>query len=157
MFSAASAGGAVVAAAVGHRLPRFLTYLVAFLITGAPRFVVLAVDAPIWGVLAVAVSAGFASGFLNPILGAVLFERIPRPLVGRVTSLSTSLCWAGIPLGGVVGGVLVTTAGLAPALLVCGSAYLVATMAPAVRPQFREMDRTRDVPARRREPATTGG
>jgi len=156
-FSAASAGGAVVAAAIGHRLPRFAAYLVAFLITGAPRFVVLAVDAPVWTVLAVAVSAGFASGFLNPILGAVLFERIPRPLVGRVTSLSTSLCWAGIPLGGVVGGVLVTAVGLAPALLVCGAAYLLATMAPAVRPQFREMDRTRVVPASRREPVGVDG
>jgi MFS family permease len=152
VFSAASVGGAVIAAAIGHRLPRFLTYLVAFLITGAPRFVVLAFDVPVWGVLAVAVSAGFASGFLNPILGAVLFERIPRPLVGRVTALSTSLCWVGIPLGGVVGGLLVTATGLAPALLACGAAYFVATMLPAVRPAFREMDHTRKVPASRREP-----
>jgi MFS family permease len=92
-------------------------------------------------VLAVAVAAGFASGFLNPILGAVIFERVPRPLMGRVTSLTTSLCWAGIPLGGVVGGLLVSAAGLAPALLACGGAYLVATMLPAVRPQWREIDR----------------
>jgi MFS family permease len=154
VFSAASVGGAVIAAAVGHRLPRFLTYLVAFLITGAPRFVVLAFDVPLWGVLAVAVSAGFASGFLNPILGAVLFERIPRPLVGRVTALSTSLCWVGIPLGGVVGGLLVTATGLAPALLACGAAYFLATMLPAVRPAFREMDHTPKAPASRREPVT---
>jgi MFS family permease len=152
VFSAASVGGAVIAAAIGHRLPRFLTYLVAFLITGAPRFVVLAFDVPLWGVLAVAVSAGFASGFLNPILGAVLFERIPRPLVGRVTALSTSLCWVGIPLGGVVGGLLVTATGLAPALLACGAAYFLATMLPAVRPAFREMDHTPEAPASRREP-----
>jgi MFS family permease len=141
VFSAASAVGAVLAATVGHRLPRYATYLVAFLVTGAPRFVVLALDAPVWGVLAVAVAAGFASGFLNPILGAVIFERVPRPLMGRVTSLTTSLCWAGIPLGGVVGGLLVSAAGLAPALLACGGAYLVATMLPAVRPQWREIDR----------------
>ncbi|MGH3316118.1 MAG: MFS transporter [Nocardioidaceae bacterium] len=152
VFSAASVGGAVIAAAIGHRLPRFLTYLVAFLMTGAPRFVVLAFDVPLWGVLAVAVSAGFASGFLNPILGAVLFERIPRPLVGRVTALSTSLCWVGIPLGGVVGGLLVTATGLAPGLLACGAAYFLATMLPAVRPAFREMDHTPEVPASRREP-----
>ena len=152
VFSAASVGGAVIAAAIGHRLPRFLTYLVAFLITGAPRFVVLAFDVPLWSVLAVAVSAGFASGFLNPILGAVVFERVPRPMMGRVTALSTSLCWAGIPLGGVVGGLLVTAAGLAPALLACGAAYFLATMLPAVRPAFREMNRTPEAPASRREP-----
>jgi len=155
VFAAASAAGAVIAAAVGHRLPRYVTYLVAFLVTGAPRFVVLAIDTPIGGVLAVAVAAGFASGFLNPILGAVIFERVPRPVMGRVTSLTTSLCWAGMPLGGVVGGLLVTAAGLSPALLACGAAYLVATMLPAVRPEWREIDQRRGPSASRPEPAAT--
>ena len=63
-------------------MPRFRTYLVAFLVTGLPRFVVMAVDAPMWVVFAVVVVGGFASGFLNPILGAVFFERIPPHLVG---------------------------------------------------------------------------
>lgn len=152
VFSAASAAGAVLAATIGHRLPRFLTYLVAFLVTGAPRFVILAVDSPVWAVLAVAVAAGFASGFLNPILGAVVFERVPRPLMGRVTSLTTSLCWVGMPLGGVVGGLLITAAGLAPALLVCGGAYFLATMLPAVRPEWREIDRRPPPSASRPEP-----
>lgn len=156
-FAAASAVGAVVAAAVGHRLPRFLTYLVAFLVLGAPRFVVLALDAPVWGVLAVAVAGGFASGFINPILGAVIFERVPRPMMGRVTSLTTSLAWAGIPLGGVVGGLLVTATGLAPALLACGAAYLLATMLPAVRPEWREIDRTPSASASRSDRAAVGG
>jgi MFS family permease len=140
VFSAASAVGAVVAAKVGQRLPRFLTYLGAFLVTGAPRYVALALDVPVGGVLTVVVTAGFASGFLNPILSAVIFERVPRPLMGRVTALTTSLCWAGIPLGGVVGGLLVTAVGLAPALLVCGTAYLCATLLPALRAEWREID-----------------
>jgi MFS family permease len=153
VFSAASAAGAVLAAVIGHRLPRFATYLVAFLITGAPRFLVLAFDVPVPGVLAVAVAAGFASGFLNPILGAVIFERVPRPMMGRVTSLTTSLCWAGMPFGSVIGGLLVTAAGLAPALVLCGAAYFVATMLPAVQPQWREMDHRRTPSAREPEPA----
>jgi MFS family permease len=157
VFSAASAGGAVLAAVVGHRLPRYLTYVVAFLITGAPRFVVLALDSPLAAVLAVSVAAGFASGFLNPILGAVVFERVPRPMMGRVTSLTTSLCWAGIPFGGVVAGVLVTAAGLAPALLACGAAYLLATMLPAVRPEWREIDHRPAAPASRPERVPAGG
>jgi MFS family permease len=157
VFSVSSAVGAVLAATVGHRLPRFLTYLVAFLVTGAPRFLVLALDAPVWGVLVTVVAAGFASGFLNPILGAVVFERVPRPMMGRVTSLTTSLCWAGIPVGGVVAGVLVTAAGLAPALLACGAAYLVATMLPAVRPEWREIDRGRGPSASRLERVAPAG
>lgn len=157
VFSGASALGAVVAAAVGHRLPRYATYLVAFLVTGAPRFVVLALDSPFVAVITVMVASGFASGFINPILGAVIFERVPRPLMGRVTALTTSLAWAGMPLGGVTGGALVAGVGLAPALLVLGGAYLVATMLPAVRPEWREIDRPVTRSASRSDHEYVGG
>jgi MFS family permease len=140
-FSAAAVLGSVVAATVAERLPRYTTYLVAFLLVGAPRFIVLALDLPIAAVLTVAVVGGFATGFINPILSAVIFERIPAPLLGRVTSLNTSLCWALIPFGGVAGGVTVTALGLAPALAVFGAAYFAATMLPALLPQWREIDR----------------
>jgi hypothetical protein len=43
--------------------------------------------------------------------------------------------------GGVLGGVLVSGVGLDPALLVVGLCYFAATMAPALVPRFREMDR----------------
>ena len=141
-FAGASAVGSLVAAAYAERLPRYATYLVCFLVTGLPRFVVMAFDAPLWGVLAMAVVGGFASGFLNPILGAVIYERVPEHLVGRVTSLSTACCFALMPLGGLLGGFLVGGAGLATAMLVCGAAYFVVTMLPAVDPRWRDMDRT---------------
>lgn len=145
-FSGASMLGSGVAAVIGSRLRRFPTYVVAFLLTGAPRFVVLALDVPLWAVLGVGVVGGFASGFLNPILGAVVFERIPAPLVGRVSSLNTALCWVGIPFGGLLGGVLVSAAGLAPALLVVGAAYLMATMLPTLRPSWRDIERPAPAP-----------
>jgi MFS family permease len=87
------------------------------------------------------VVGGASSGFLNPVLGAVMFERIPREMVGRVTALSSALCWSLMPLGGVLGGVLVTGFGRSAALLIVGLAYFAATMAPALLPTFREMDR----------------
>ena len=146
VFAAGSVVGSLMAAAWGERIPRFRTYLIAFLVTGLPRFVVMAVDAPMPVIFTVFVVGGFASGFLNPILGAVFFERIPPHLVGRVSSLSTSVCFALMPLGGLLGGVLITGLGLSPALLVLGVAYFAATMAPAVLPSFREMDR-RPAPA----------
>jgi MFS family permease len=139
-FAGAAMLGSVLAASFAARLPRFATYLLAFLVCGAPRFVVLALPSPLVAVLGVAVAGGFAAGFINPVLGAVVFERIPAPLVGRVTSLTAALCWAGIPLGGLVGGLLVGTAGLAPALLLVGGAYLLATLLPAVQPRFRRLD-----------------
>lgn len=140
VFSGAAFIGSGLAATIAERLPRYPTYVGCFLLAGLPRFVVLALDAPLVGVLVVAAVGGFAAGFINPVLGAVIYERIPAHLMGRVTSLNTSLCWAGIPFGGIVGGVLVATVGLSPALLVAGVAYLAATLLPAVQPQWRQMD-----------------
>jgi MFS family permease len=139
-FGGAAAVGSVCAAAWAARLPRYRTYLIAFLVCGAPRFVVFALDVPVWTVLAVCVAAGFAAGFLNPILGAVMYERIPEPLMGRVTSLNTAMCFALMPFGGILGGLLVAGVGLSPALLTVGAAYLVVTMLPAVDPRWREID-----------------
>ena len=147
----ASILGALTAARWGDRLPRYRTYLVAFILGGAPKFLVLAWGVPLWAVIVVCVVSGAASGFLNPILGAVIFERIPVSLVGRVSSLTTAMCFALMPLGGVVAGLLIGGPGLSAALVICGAAYLVTTMAPTFVRPFRSMD-DRRAPAR--EPLT---
>ncbi|MDN4173318.1 MFS transporter [Nocardioides sp. SOB77] len=144
VFSGTSAVGAVCAAAWGARLPRRATYLVAFLVCGAPRYLVLALDSPLAAVLAVVGLGGFASGFLNPVIGAVIFERIPAHLVGRVSSLTTACCFALMPFGGLVGGALVGAGGLGTAMLVCGIAYGAVTLLPALDPRWREIDRRPD-------------
>lgn len=141
VFSGAAIVGAALASAFGTRLPRYSTYLVAFLVCGSPRFVVLALESPPWLVLATAVVSGFGAGFINPVLGAVVFERIPAHLVGRVSALNSALCWSLIPFGGLVGGLLVGGVGMAGAMLACGAAYFAATVLPAVQPRWREMDR----------------
>ncbi|MFB6888639.1 MFS transporter [Kitasatospora sp. NPDC056327] len=135
--------GSLIAAAVAHRLPRRTVFFTGFLLGGAPRFVVLALDVPIGVVVAVFVVSGFGCGFLNPILGAVLFERVPRHLLGRVNALGDSLSWAGIPLGGLLAGASVTLVGLIPVLLVCGGLYVLTTTLSGLRPEWREMDRRR--------------
>jgi MFS family permease len=145
-FAGASTLGAIVAAWLAARLPRFSTYVLAFVIAGAPRFIVLALDAPMWAIVTVGMAGGFAAGFINPILGAVIYERIPRHLMGRVTALNTSLCWSLIPFGGIVGGAAIAGIGLSPALVVLGLAYFAATMLPTFRPEWRELDHAeRDV------------
>jgi MFS family permease len=141
VFAAFSAVGALLAAWLGARLKRFPTYLVAFLITGLPRFLVLALGLPMSVVLVTAAVGGLASGFLNPILGAVIYERIPAPLMGRVTSLNSALCWSLMPFGGILGGVLVEAIGLEATLIWLGLAYFAATMMPLVWRSFREFDR----------------
>ena len=111
-----------------------------FLVTGLPRFLVLALGLPTAVVLGTAVVSGLMSGFLNPILGAVIYERIPRPVLGRVLALTSALCWSLIPFGGLLGGGLVAVAGVSAALLAVGCAYLLATMLPVVMPSFRSFD-----------------
>jgi MFS family permease len=140
-FSGASAVGAACAAAWSARLPRFRTYLLGYLLCGAPRYAVLAFGAPVWLVLLVVATSGFGAGFLNPVLGAVAYERTPRDLLGRVSSLSSAMCFALMPLGGLAGGALVSGVGLPTALLATAAAYLLVTLVPAVDPTWREMDR----------------
>ncbi|WP_236051726.1 MFS transporter [Nonomuraea cypriaca] len=136
-------GGSLVAAAVAHRMRRRPVFFLAFLLAGAPRFLILAVDAPLWVILGVFAVSGFSGGFLNPILGAISYERVPRHLLGRVNALQGSLAWSGIPLGGLLGGMAVAAAGLAPVLLACGIAYALTTNLTGLRPEWREMDRLR--------------
>ncbi|RGD56338.1 MFS transporter [Kitasatospora xanthocidica] len=135
--------GSLIAAAVASRLPRRTVFFTGFLLCGAPRFLVLALGAPMWLVITVFAIGGFGSGFLNPILGAVLFERVPRHLLGRVHALGDSLAWAGIPLGGLVAGAAVATVGLIPSLIAAGALYFATTTLAGLRPEWREMDRLR--------------
>ncbi|MER8101255.1 MFS transporter [Kitasatospora sp. NPDC094016] len=135
--------GSLIAAAIAHRLPRRTVFFAGYLLVGAPRFLVLACGAPLWVVLTVFAVGGFGGGFLNPILGAVLFERVPRHLLGRVHALGDSLAWAGIPLGGLLAGAAVGLVGLIPTLIAGGALYFASTNLAGLRPEWREMDRRR--------------
>jgi MFS family permease len=141
LFSAAAVLGAGLATLFAERLPRLLVYTLAFLVTGAPRFAVFALDAPGMMIVAVLAAAGFASGFLNPIISAVMFERIPPALVGRVTALVNAMCWTLIPFGGLVGGALIALVGLPLAFASAGGLYLAATLLPLALPGFRDFAR----------------
>ncbi|MGW7093528.1 MFS transporter [Streptomyces sp. NPDC054874] len=141
VMGAAAVGGSLIAAMAAHRLRRRWVVLGGFLLAGAPRFLVLAADAPLGAVLAVFAVSGFGAGFINPVLGAVLVERVPRRMLGRVNALGDSLSWSGIPLGGLLAGAAVSAVGLTPVLLACGAAYFLTTNLAGLRPEWRAMDR----------------
>ncbi|TDO49076.1 transmembrane secretion effector [Kribbella sp. VKM Ac-2527] len=143
-FGLTATAFALLASAIGHRLPRKLVFTLAFLICGAPRFVVMAFDAPVWGVMLVYAIGGIGAGFINPVLGALFLERIPRPLLGRVNSLADAVAWIGVPLGGVVAGMAITGIGLVPALLAAGAVYFVATMTPPLFGRREDWGPTKD-------------
>ncbi len=140
-WAAASAIGSVVAAWAATRLPRFHVYVWSFVITGIPRFLLLALGVPWWLVIATCLVGGLGSGFINPILGAVMFERIPDAVMGRVTTISSALCWSLMPFGALLGGFMSDGFGITVALLATGAAYLLATMSPLAIPSFRQFDR----------------
>ncbi|MET7429785.1 MULTISPECIES: MFS transporter [Streptomyces] len=116
-FSITATVGSLVAAAVAHRLRRRPVFFLGWLVTGAPRFLVLTTDAPLWVVAVVIGIGGLGGGFINPIIGAVTYERVPPEMVGRARGIGDALTWAGIPLGGLLGGAAVAGTGLAPVLV----------------------------------------
>lgn len=56
--------------------------------------------------LAVSTLSGLAAGMLNPIIGAVAYERVPARLQARVFGAFRSSAWIGIPFGSLLGGTL---------------------------------------------------
>ncbi|MFF4085116.1 MFS transporter [Streptomyces sp. NPDC001777] len=139
VFAATSIIAALVAAGVADRLPRRTVYLIGLTLGGVPRFVAMATGAPLWVVLAVLAVGGLGSGFVNPIVGAVTYELIPTPLLGRVKTMAQAVTWAGIPFGGLLGAGLVTVVGTSGALWIVGGLYLVAIGVPAMNREWSGM------------------
>ena len=143
MGAGAVAGSAQVAAR-GDRQPRRWTVAVAYAVAGAPRFVVLALPAPLWAVLVVWGVAGLAAGTINPLLDAAEYETVPRPLQARVLASVGGIAWAGIPFGALLAGVLVDATSLTTALIVGAAVYGLATLDPFLRPAWALMNRPAD-------------
>ena len=141
-FGGGAVAGNVLFTWLAPRMPRFWTFGIAFLLAGSPRFFAMAFTDSITLVLVVAALSGLATAALNPILSAVMFERIPEPLQARVFGLTSALSWLGIPVGALLGGFAVTGLGPAGALLTGGIVYLAATLMPFLQRIWRDMDRT---------------
>jgi MFS family permease len=157
VFGATSVVSALIAARYGTRLPRRTAYMVGYVLGGIPKFVAMALGLPLSMVLSVSAVGGLGSGFINPIIGAVMYERIPDELLGRVKTLTNSLAWSGIPFGGLVGAGLIATTGLSGALWIVGGCYLVAIVVPGLRPEWSQMRRPSPSAAEPPPALETGG
>jgi MFS family permease len=140
-FGLGAVSGNAVLTWLGPRLSRRMVYGVGFLLAGGPRLAALAIAHTVEPMLVVMFLTGFAAGSINPILGAVEFERVPRHLQARVIGAIGALAWAGIPIGPILGGVAAEAMGLALTLWIAAAAYLAMTLIPFVFPVWREMDR----------------
>lgn len=146
-FGVGAVLGALVHAALATRLPRRRTLAVCLLLAGSPRLFTLAGTDDVRTALAVSFGAGVAMAAVNPILMTVGYERVPDHLRGRVLGAIGAIGFAGIPLGGLLGGLLADAAGLRAALLTGGLLYLAATVTPFLLPQWRRLDDRVAVPA----------
>ncbi|GGN32084.1 MFS family permease [Actinoplanes campanulatus] len=136
VFGACAVFTAAIAAWIGARFPRRTVFLVAIIVAGVSRYVVLAADAPPTVVLLVFAAAGLGSGAACPIVEAVEAERVPDHMRGRVRTLIVAWAWAGIPFGGLAGAAMLA-AGPGAALWACGAVYLAAVVHPGLRVTWR--------------------
>ncbi|MGH8980075.1 MAG: MFS transporter [Acidimicrobiales bacterium] len=141
VFSLGAVGGNALTSWIGSRMPRRSTYGVGFLVAGAPRFLAVAFLSALGPVLGIAFVSGAGAGGINPILGAVEYERVPRHLQARVLGTVGALAWAGIPFGSLAAGGAVSAFGLRASLVLAACVYGVTTLAPFVFPSWRAMNR----------------
>lgn len=144
LLISANGGGAVIGglifAAIGHRLPRHATFVGAFLLTGL-RFWVYVLYPPVWILIVVTLICSIGAGPLNPIIGAIEFERIPAHMRGRVFGAITAGAWIAMPLGMLLGGILTERLGTFVMLIGMAIAYFITTGSMAFIPAMKEMNR----------------
>ncbi|MFJ7202810.1 MFS transporter [Streptomyces sp. NPDC098789] len=150
LFGGSALLGALLYGAWGDRLPRRSVFAVAFLLCGAPRFLVAGLTDTTLPLAVTMALSGLGAGVLNPVLTTVLYEHVPDALRSRVAGVTTAGCELTMPLGGLAAGLLVDGWGIGPALLLFGGAYLLTTLAPLVFPAWRAMEKP---PLSRTEPA----
>jgi MFS family permease len=144
LLIAASGGGAVIGAlifsAIGPRLPRHAVFVFGFVLTSF-RFFLYATYPPLWVALVFVVICSLGAGPLNPIIGAVEYERVPKKMRGRVGGAIGAGAWSAMPLGMLIGGVLTERFGVRPMLLGLGAIYLITTLSMAFIPAMKNMNR----------------
>jgi MFS family permease len=118
---------------VAPRLPQYLTFIVSMALCTAPRQLVLGLTHHLWLVVAITFLSGVAMASVRPILGGMLYARVPVQLQNRVFGLVAAVSRAGLAVGGILAGWLVVGLGLNQAILISGGACLLVTMVPLLR------------------------
>jgi MFS family permease len=145
VFGGAALAGALAFGSIGHRLPRRLTLVCCFA-TLPLVYLTLATLPSLPVALTALALVGLAAGPLNPLLFTVTAEIVPTELRGRVFGAVRGGAWAAIPLGILLGGVLVASIGVAATFLAIGVSYAAVVAYGFFNPAFREMDRATEAP-----------
>lgn len=140
---AASGGGAVLGTLWFARYPNVFRkrtiFIWAFLFCTIP-LLIYAWLPPLWLVLVLQTLQGIAAGPLNPIIFTAMFNRVPEAMRGRVLGAVSSTAFIAMPLGVLIGGVLVDQIGLAKTFAVTGGFQLLVVLALFLIPAMHELD-----------------
>ena len=138
-LGAAALVGALLYSSIGHRLPRRRTFVCCFAVFPVTYLTIATQPSLPVALLALAIG-GLASGPVNPLLFTVISEVVPVDLRGRVFGAVRGGAWASIPLGILIGGVLVESAGVTATFLGIGVCYVLVVSYGFINPAFGELD-----------------
>lgn len=151
LILSAFAGGAIVGniafTVFGPKLPQYLTFTVSLVLCVAPRQLTLGLTDSLTAVLVVSALCGVSQAAIRPILGAMLYARVPVELQNRVFGMVSAIAGSSLAFGGTLAGLAVAGLGLRPAILLSGSLCLVVTLIPLLRYRRGTHDRPPDTDA----------
>jgi MFS family permease len=145
-FAAGGLAGIILFGAVGQGLPRRQLFLWGWLAAVLITYGALAAQVPLFAVVLAALIGGLAAGPINPLILTILQENTPPNLMGRVLGAATAFAQAGIPVGAVLAGVAIESAGLIPTIAVGGAVYAVVVGLMFFNPALRQMGAPTAVP-----------
>ena len=133
--------GTLIFGAIGHRLPRRLTFGLGYTIGGALRFWAFLLFPILPFLIAVNIIAGLAIAPINPLLNTIMQERLPIEMRARIFGTMSAVFIAGIPIGTFASGYIVAWLGLQSTILLMGILYLAATLSLLINPALRGMEK----------------
>jgi MFS family permease len=131
--------GGILFGLVGHRLPRYATFVGMFILTSLYAWG-FALFLPFPIILLLVGISGIAAGPLNPIIETVIFERVPADMRGRVLGSIQAGAWLTMPLGMLLAGVLADLLGMQILLFTLALTYMATTLSMLFIPVLRELN-----------------
>lgn len=132
-FAAGAIVGNIGFTIFGPKLPQYLTFTISVVLCVAPRQLTLGLTDNLAVVLVVSALCGVSQAAFRPILGAMLYARVPVELQNRVFGMVTAVTGASTAFGGTLAGLAVLGLGLNHAIIASGSLCLVVTLIPLLR------------------------
>ncbi|HUG16516.1 MAG TPA: MFS transporter [Thermomicrobiales bacterium] len=138
-FGGGALVGAVLYGAVGHRLPRRMTFMIAFLLSSA-SLGGLAFLPGVALATVILVLCGLLAGPVSPLLMTLLQERTPDGMRGRVFGMVMATAWIAMPLGMLLSGLALEYFGVRATIIAITAGSVAASLTLFVNPALREMD-----------------